>query len=115
MHVHVYVHVRVHVRVRCTCNAHTYMRVQDLPFRLWYEGVLAVWPGRTHLLLHSSLANLTEAVHWARSHPAEVRAMVGNANAATSLATSVDGIRYYVQASRAHSGAEALAVALAAV
>ena len=71
---------------------------QDLPFRLWYEGVLAVWPGRTHLPLHSSLANLTDAVRWARSHPAEVSAMVGHANAATNLATSVAGIRYYVQA-----------------
>ena len=41
--------------------------------------------------------------------------MMGNANAATSFATSVGGIRYYVQAIRVHSGAEALAAALVAV
>ena len=43
-------------------------------------------------------ANLTDAVRWARSHPAEVRAMVSRANAATNLATSVAGMRYYVKA-----------------
>ena len=70
---------------------------QDLPFRLWYEGLLAVWPGRTYLPLHASLANLTEAVHWARAHPAEARAMVRRANAAIGLATSVGGMRLYMQ------------------
>ena len=48
---------------------------QDLPSRLWYEGVLT--PGVTHLAVDSNLRNVSEAVRWANAHLAEVRAMGG--------------------------------------
>ena len=51
---------------------------QDLPSRLWYEGVLT--PGVTHLAVDSNLRKVSEAVRWANAHPAEVRAMVAAAN-----------------------------------
>ena len=69
---------------------------QDLPSRLWYEGVLT--PGVTHLAVDSNLRNVSEAVRWANAHPAEVRAMVAAANEAMEAATSVAGIRVYVRA-----------------
>ena len=68
---------------------------QDLPSRLWYEGVLS--PGVTHLAVDSNLRNVSEAVRWANAHPAEVRAMVAAANEAMEAATSVAGIRFYVR------------------
>ena len=68
---------------------------QDLPSRLWYEGVLS--PGVTHLAVDSNLRNLSEAVRWANAHPKQVRAMVVAANEAMEAATSVAGIRFYVR------------------
>ena len=68
---------------------------QDLPSRLWYEGVLS--PGVTHLAVDSNLRNISEAVRWANAHPKQVRAMVAAANEAMEAATSVAGIRFYVR------------------
>ena len=61
---------------------------QDLPSRLWYEGVLS--PGVTHLAVDSNLRNLSEAVRWANAHR-QVLAMVAAANEAMEAATSVAG------------------------
>ena len=68
---------------------------QDLPSRLWYEGVLS--PGVTHLAVDSNLRNISEAVRWANAHPKQVLAMVAAANEAMEAATSVAGIRFYVR------------------
>ena len=68
---------------------------QDLPSRLWYEGVLT--PGVTHLAVDSNLRNVSEAVRWANAHPKQVLAMVAAANEAMEAATSVAGIRFYVR------------------
>ena len=69
---------------------------QDLPHRLWYEGLMS--PGVTHLAVDARLSNISAAVAWARAHEAEARRMVRRANRAIELATSVAGIRHYVRA-----------------
>ena len=68
---------------------------QDLPFKLWYEHFGAA--GTTHLAVDSNLRNLSDAIRWARAHDAEARAMVGAAQRAMDVATSVAGIRLYVK------------------
>lgn len=68
---------------------------QDLPFRLWYESFLKA--GKTHLIVDSNFRNLSAVVMWAQQHPQQVDEMVAAANAATSMSTSVAGIRMYVR------------------